>query len=200
MLDSLTSANHTDFRQRYENTFGWFLPKDASKIFVHVANVGDRGVVFKDSKNREFTIFRDSGLNFEFIQVSRGWFNGPNETYYLARHPARQFHRGISGNNTAVYHLHKGILMNIGCSMKVLSDVFENSVSLQKAVEEFIAKGRASLAISPHFCCTMDGNFFFNDRVVGRFNENTIHLDENTIRQEVGDVLRRNNLPIQLIH
>lgn len=199
MLDTLTTQNHTDFRQRYENTFGWFLPKDGPKLLVHLASVGTNGVVFKDTKGREFTIFRDSGLNFEFIQVSRGWFNGPHETYYLSRHPARQFHRGISGNNTAIYSLRKGNMQNVSCSLKVLADVFENSVSRQKAIEEFRSKARESVAISPHFCVCSNGHFFFNDRVVGRIDGDAITLNENTIRQEVGDALRRNEVPFQIV-
>jgi hypothetical protein len=199
MLDTLTSRNHQDFRQRYGGTFGWFH-YEGKKIFVYVDNANDSQVTFTDSKKTPYVVYRDSGYQFEFLPVTRGWYNTLKGAYYLSRIPARQWHRGIYAGNTRVYQF-TDTLRNQTCSMEILSEVFENQITVEKALEQYYLKERPAVALTKHFALGGD-RFYFDDQVVGSVDisngDITIKLSEPVIRQEILDAIRRNNFGIKV--
>jgi hypothetical protein len=201
MLDTLTSANHTDFRQRYLGTYGWFHT-GGRKLLVYVNEVSDREVVFSDRQGTSYNVFRDSGLEFEFIPVDRGWFNTVNGAVYLARVPARQWHRGICKSNTQIYTPTKeGSFTATGVGIRILSEIFENKVTVKDALDKYVV-GSNSVALSKHFAITPAAKFAFYDQLVGTVDHKegkfTLTLTDNLIHQEVSDLIRRNNYPITL--
>jgi hypothetical protein len=197
MLDTLTSTNHTDFRQRYLNTYGWFNT-GTRKLLVYVSNVSDREVVFSDKQGVEYNVFRDSGLEFEFIPVDRGWFNTINGPLYLCRVPARQWHRGICKSNTNIYRQDaSGTFVGANVGIKLLSDIFENTLTPHECLQN-----AAGVALSKHFAMVPKGKFMFYDQKVGEVDHSgaryAITLTNPIVKQEVSDLIRRNNYPMDI--
>jgi hypothetical protein len=185
MLDTLTSRNHQDFRQRYQGTFGWFqTPPPERKIFVQVTDVSSDQVTFTDSKNIPYIVYRDSGYVFEFLPVMKGWFNTKNNLMYLSRIPARQWHRGISSGNTTVEIFNEGRNIAVPCNMASLSQVFEQAISVEDAAK------RHNFALSRYFAIAGDSLWFQNQRV-GAVVEKQIVLWNKIIEQELKDTIKR---------
>lgn len=198
MLDTLTSKNHTDFKQRYQGTFGFLLQND-KKFLVQVTSVDKDEARFVDVKKNEYYVYADGEHMFEFIPLQRGWFNTKTNLYYAARHPARQWHRGICESNTFLSQLNgMGSFTVVSITLKVLSEIFEHPISHIEAYKAFLDGGRAGCAISRHFALAL-GKFYFDNKIVGDYTKEsggiTITLSNDLIRQEVTDTIRRNGYP-----
>jgi hypothetical protein len=201
MKDTLTSRNHVDFRQRYQGTFG-FLLVDEKKLLVNIVEVGEKQVVFVDKNKTEYYAYRDGGSIFEFIQVQRGWFNTLKGVYYLARIPARQWHRGICANNTTIHLLSEDKMRNLPINIHNLATVFETPLETNAAFNQFVDKEQTAFALTKHFAMDRK-HLYFDDRTVGDIQTGNatvaLGLKTDIIRQELGDAIRRSALPITLL-
>lgn len=193
MLDSLTSENHRDFAQRYSGTFGWFLGDNGKKTLVAVGETNSQQVQFADVKGAPYFANADAGVQFEFIPVDRGFFNAKDTTYLLERVPQRQWHRGIHTANTRSYVPAGGMWVQARLNIKMLSDIFVDGVSLQTRLKEFVSGECDTVALSKHFAVT-NGVVYFYSRKIGNYKDKVITLDSDLVKQEVCDVLRRNNI------
>ncbi len=198
MRDTLTTNNFRDFRQRYEGTIGFFH-NDLRKILVRMTSVSDRKASFEDSKGNEFFAYTDSGVEFEFIPVDKGFYNTFAGAVLLQRVPERQWHRGISPTNTQAAFLYKDTFLPKAVDIDLISDIFEDAVSIDKAMGDFLSGKLPSLALSKHFAVT-NNNFYFYNKVVGTVSKTReIKLSSNAIEQEVQDLLRRKEYPFTLV-
>lgn len=193
MLDTLTSRNHVDFKQRYQSTYG-FLLQEKKKHLVLITRVDGGEVRFVDLDKSEFYAYQDSDHTFEFIQVTRGWFNTSKGLYYLARVPHKQWHRGISDGNTESYELTDKGCVRRTIDLKILTEIFEKSVGADNAAAQFLEGKRHGFALSKHFALTQQ-SMYFDNVVVGAVavngNDIRITLDTSIVQQEISDAVRR---------
>lgn len=198
MKDSLTSFNREDFRQRYKGCFGFLLHEGQRKL-VYIKEVGNGQVTFiTSSKGPEFYALANENVEFEFLPIQRSWYNLGTHPGLLFRIPAKQYHRGISSNNTAFYVPTKdGYVSAQHLSLEVLSKVFpcplpNNSVKFFKGEQDHLVLNRA-------FCITGSHLYFFAE-VAGTYNSatRTIKLRLPIVHQELLDTIRRQQLPISV--
>ena len=205
MLDSLTTSNHRDFNQRYNNTFGWYIDKDKNKKILVLVNGVDEGrASFIDSSGTQYYSYADSGVQFEFIPVNRGFFNGKKDhVYLLERVPQRQWHRGISASNTLATMITTNNedgscrFRNCNIHFPVLTEVFEQQHSVNEKIDTLL-KGKARcVALSRHFAIAGNNVMFFREKV-GTFENNRIKLSNDLVSQEIMDVVKRQNLKLEV--
>lgn len=199
LIDTLKSDNWEDFKQRYYNCYGWLQQSEQSEVLVKITKVDSEKVVFDTETDSGFWAYCDQGVKFKFIPVTRGWYADPGngQPYLMMRIPARQFQRGISSANTAVYQWRYGALSAVHVSFTNLKAMLTNkdfpytaSTSPQRLSKYF--------AIGPY----KDGvgqDLFLLDRNIGILNNNKIKLVHNEVKQEVEDLIRRKQLPFQVI-
>jgi hypothetical protein len=202
MIDTLTSENHRDFVARYQGTVGWYLGDKDKKILVNVARVHDNRVMFKDVAGVEYFANANSDIKFEFIPVDRGFFNAKGGLVYMERIPARQWHRGICSNNTKMWACNPGFaegFLPCGVNVATLHNVFvEGPPVSRRWVEHRIdPKKYSSVALSKHFAFIGE-KFYFCRTQVGTYRDNKIKLDNDLVFQEVCDVVKRNNLQVEV--
>lgn len=201
MFAKFNAANAADFKQRHESTIGW-LHRAGKTHLVYVSHVGGDRVSFSDKDGTEyFATSAADDTEFEFLPVTRGWKNGTKRAWYMQRRPARQYQRGVSPNNTEIFSLSPaGALNKTGVEIQTVHeytskdkvdpfDLFHDSLN---------AKRPYGVAIDRHFALVPKGVVYFYDRLIGMNDGNKITIDYPAIRQELGDVLRRKNIPLTI--
>ena len=203
MIDSLTSLNHGDFSARYRGTYGFFLTEPGTKLLVNVTFVDRREARFTDIRGGEYSAYADSGLKFEFIPVNRGFFNTEQHSYFLNRIPARQWHRGICGNNTAILLLgHKWQTLS-GSSdafFAALQSIFvDPPPDIKEVFTQYMTDKRPSCALSKNFLLH-NGDVYFLRQQVGTIDKAAkIKLESDLVVQEVKDAIKRADIPAEVI-
>ena len=189
MLDSLTRVNSGDFQRRYMGTYGWLVEGD-KKSLVYIHKTDEEHVYFRMDGDLTYHARRDSGVQFEFIPVNRGWFNTHDNTgvYYMRRYPARQWKRGICTNNTQIWMAHQNGYVPYELTWKVLESIFKIGFDPHNPTD--ISK--RPVALSKDFAIIGD-TLWFNDKSVGTVNYNEITLENTLIEQELRDLIRRRN-------
>ena len=204
MIDSLTSANHRDFAARYGGTCGFLLNNDGTKLLVQVGDVGHDRVYFRDVNGREYHSNVNSGVQFEFLPVDRGYFNGFQRGYHLARVPARQWHRGIHPQNTKIVRENWiGNLESVprDSFLEGLHDIYvAKRLTVQEAFKEFKEGKRHGVALSKHFYINRSNLLMFLGIQIGEYvpENNSVILSDSLVYQEVMDASKRSNLPLEV--
>lgn len=190
MIDSYTSSNHHDFNARYAGTYGWLLSDKVSgeRSFVHLIEADGERLTFDMGGSLVYNTNINSGVRFQFIPVSRGWFASKDgRVLFLERIPARQWKRGISSQNTTVRDSNG--LMGVKLTYAVLSDIFtkDDHRSPYKPSEPY--------CISQHFAINPYNQVYCFNIHVGDLKGNTITLNDTlSVAQELRDAIRRANL------
>lgn len=190
MIDTLRSDNAGDFSQRYVDTYGWLYLR-GKKTLVYIADCGRGRATFTLGDKLQFHVNVDSGLEFEFIQVDRGWFNTiDGKMYLLQRHPARQFKRGISASNTIARDMY---LINVPLTYPMLASIFDPTFNYWDK-KDLDSTG----ALSKHFA-VINGTIMFYTEHIGKYAEGVVTLTSNLFQQEFQDLLRRKNIDVKVI-
>lgn len=185
MIDTPTSHNISDFKQRYHGVFGWLHP---NKHPVYISSVNSRQVVFTDAEGAEFYAAVNGGAQFEFAPVVRGWYATPTNMYYMTRVPARQWKRGIAEENTHI-------------ALPSSVDYTFHGDQWKKAVFDVLGNTEytGTNVMSRHFA-RVDKSLYLYNRVIGNFiNDSKVALDNDMFRQEFSDMVRRKNLGIEVV-
>jgi hypothetical protein len=192
MLDTLTSDNYRDFSARYTHTFGWLITGYAKRL-VHILRVGDDRVYFTDSTGMEYHAKSDAGINFEFIPVDHGYFNGKDgNTYLLNRIPARQWKRGIASSNTEIINFGNWRATSVNYANLAL--IFNDEFKTFNYPKEFQFG-----ALSKHFAIhPKNKQVWMYDRHIGQFNDKVITLYSDLVQQELTDLMNRNGWDIKV--
>lgn len=199
MRDTLTRENAPDFARRYIGTYGYLVQGD-KKTLVYMQKADHMETTFTDVGGYSYTVYANSGVEFEFIPVDRGFYNTVSGTYFLHRIPARQWSRGISESNTAVYLLSAQGLSAISCNIANLFKVFQEGIDTQQAVNEWQNNKRASFALSKHFAVSNKYVSFYN-AIIGDVTKNkVITVKESRVAQEFKDSIRRNGLNLDVVY
>ena len=206
MIDNLTSANHQDFRARYENTFGYLLYND-QKFLVHLDKISSRRAHFITKDGREGNVVVDSNLKFEFIQVQRGVYTtDKDELFFLKRVPARQWKRGIATTNTEIYVYAPNDPFNywkqVPLSLPLLCQIFERISPLTHDLEHWRKRNKKYFVPSQYFAFTSKKVFFYNQLVgdvIWVNGEPNILLTERIVYQELADINRDLHLGLNIV-
>lgn len=200
MIDSPTTANLQDFKQRYSGVLGWYISQDdKSRTLVTVSNVSSERVTFKDQVGGTYYANVNGGVQFEFLPVEKGWHNTQEHCYFLSRIPARQWKRGICADNTSI---RRGDVI-LGLSYGEVDTwagsifkVFSYTGSVINCVREFMEGKRNSVALSNHFAL-VQGRILLHNIIIGSYhsdNKKLLILEKDIMVQELTDTLRRLNL------
>lgn len=190
MIASLTSRNHQDFRARFLGSFGYITLSDGKKKLVKVTNVSEDQVTFKAGDLFDYYAKVDSNFRFEFIPVTRGWYNTTDgKCRLLTRLPHRQWHRGIHSDNTGIFDIFE---RNYPVDYDNLSKIFVPGFNNWEYNKE-----QSECAISKFFAVTKSRVYFLN-RSIGTIKNDLITLVDNTVKQELMDTIKRNNIPIKV--
>jgi hypothetical protein len=133
----------------------------------------------------------NSGVEFQFIPVNRGWFSSTSgEVYFLQRVPERQWKRGISQNNTRITNIDGMYSEKIGYNL--LASIF----NLKETITYQAGK---PFCISKHFAISQKGIVYFYTTRVGAIKDNIITIGtEHNVLQELNDAINRNKLPFKV--
>lgn len=193
MKDTLTSANHRDFRQRYEGTFGFFSPDGRSPLLVQLDTVEPSRVNFKDKRGTSYHANVDSGIPFEFIQVQRRVVNfADDDVIYISRKPARMWRRGLCADNTSITNLKT--MRRAALNFATVESAYQNNITYESAVIEFLAGNRKNVAVDDKFSI-IGGALYLYDTVIGSYADKTVKVSH-IFKQEFSDLVRRKVLPI----
>jgi hypothetical protein len=198
MLDSPTSFNVEDFRQRYRNTYGFLQRPGKPNLMVFIKETGAQ-VTFLDVSGNEFYANLNQGVTFEFLPIIRGWHNTRLGPRYFMRIPERQYHRGISRGNTAVYRLTGGDEQFASQSLELalLEDVFV--LKPASSIVDYQA-GKTNHFIPNKYFLLTDKTLFMYDRKIGTVQQRRkILLEDSVFKQEVSDFVRRQSLPLEVV-
>lgn len=187
MRESFSPAAAQDFRQRYRNTAGKYIKENGDPLWVWIQDVGD-GVSFVDTHGNDFFATGQGKAEFEFTQVPQGWYNtskrGP---VMFSRQPARQYQRGISRANTT-------IIGSTGAAVGVSLDIVADAMTFDGKFG-----GKWPWALSRFFMINERRQVWFLNTIIGELDNTTIYVDNTCpVVQELGDTLRRNNLPFTI--
>lgn len=203
MLDSPTGRNVADFKQRYQGVIGWLHQPAGNKVAVFVSNVTSSKVTFKDKADAEYYANVDAGVQFEFIPTQRAWYNVKDAVYLVQRVPARQWKRGICSDNTFFQQLTKDTLMlTVAPWTTVAFEVMGAALPAAAVVKEYRQQQRDAVALSKHFALSASKVFFLNIQIgdVVRADKTIIIAPAyHMVRQELTDVINRNNYPFKVI-
>lgn len=193
MLDSYTHENMRDFGPRYADTYGFLVKPDQTKQLVYISENDRNAVYFRcQDDGLQFHANIDSGVQFEFIQVDRGFFTGSDgNIYFMCRVPARQWKRGIGRNNTSLKLLTENGLTNQKLSLHLLSLIFNRK---QSYLYDDLLPTQNFIALSKHFAMTTKKVYFFETEIgTVDHQSQVISVDsEYKVTQELNDVIRRN--------
>lgn len=190
MIDTLRSDNAGDFSQRYVDTYGWLF-LNGKKTLVYIVDCSRSRASFTLGASPTFHVNVDSGLEFEFIQVDRGWFNATDgKLYFLQRHPARQFKRGISESNT---QLRDSRLVPLSVTYQILSSIFDPTFDYWNK-KDLDGTG----ALSKHFA-VINGTIMFYTESIGKYADGTVTMSSTLFQQEFQDLLRRKNIDVKVV-
>lgn len=195
MLDTLTTENSPDFRQRYNKTYGWLNNSDT---LVYITDVRDDKLTFDTMDGEGYFAYANSKVDFKFVPITRGWFL--TEQYgpvLLTRIPARQWQRGIARANTSVQYVAPptNALLSLNITLEIVNDVFVKKLTCD--LQKFLDKKTPYYIINKFFML-YNGDVFFYDKVVGKYKDRTITKLEEVVEQELRDAISRNTLPFEI--
>ena len=189
MIESFTRNGADDFRQRYQRTYGYLLGKDNKKTLCYISKVDDR-VQFDTITGKNFFVYWDAGVEFEFLPITRGWFYTRDGWVLLQRVPAKQYNRGISKFNTA-------------CSMwcNYHKDMKAHEITLELLHDIFVAPLHPPEGHTfKHIFLVVSGKVFFYEKQIGTVEGSVITLTSPLLKQELSDFVRRDNQNYTVTH
>ena len=196
MKDSLTSSNYHDFRQRYQNTYGNFVPEGKPPLMVMLQTVEETRVHFMDARGTAYHVNADSGIPFEFYPVDRRVANSSKgAVLYSCRRPARQWSRGVCEGNTTITNLVAN--RSVGISFDSLEVLYHPNKNYVAALQDYIDGKREGVAIDDKFCIIREVVQLYDKPIgmVDRTNLFTAKIHP-MFKQEFSDTVKRGNLPI----
>ncbi len=198
MIEEFKSSGAADFRQRYKDTYGWYLTDSGRKVLVQLVDVGENQLKFQGKDGESFTALADKGNRFEFIPLERALYNTPSTVVYCTRVPARQWRRGIHSANTRIVNLQSGIMgSGVPIDFKILSEILHPE-DVSTYVSDYLAKRRDAVALNPMFAFTKETVYLYQRRI-GTIMGDTIALTENLFKQEISDLCRDLQLTYKVV-
>jgi hypothetical protein len=166
MFEKFLRANHADFRQRYEGTFGFFC-KDGKETLCKLTSIESDVVHFEDINGLKYHIIADApgeDVGFKFIPPKTGFHNTSGGVFYIARTAARQFQRGLSHRNSVLYRITRDGFATTKYSFQNVFDIYSSKIDKASAIKQYPDKGAVALSSS---LCLSNERLFVYDTVIG---------------------------------
>lgn len=196
MFEAFVSETAKDFRQRYQNTYGFFTTKETNKrILVVISNVEENKVDFYDVDRNQYSAQVNMGVQFEFVAPVKRLFTDGKIIMLIQRKPARQWQRGLSSSNTSITNIDTGANITLNFS-RVQEAYGKSHVFNPKDHAKYLSENSSICLLSDMFAFVGDTLYLYNV-AVGKVNKETkvITMDQKVFHQEVCDLLRNINLP-----
>lgn len=102
-----TSDNHQDIQKYYNNTF--IKIKETGDLLYLIQYVGRTEVRGVCETGAEFIIYLDNENPYEidYVLPHKSYFQNGKDAYMLYRTPAKQYQRGLNGQNTNIVKMNK---------------------------------------------------------------------------------------------
>lgn len=190
------SNNVSDLKRYFQNSFVKFPM--AGEIVHYVDKVQSDGVRGRfygpDDKGNMveqeflFELHHDDGLqpDVQFIMPRKSYFNHEGKAHLLKRIPARQYHRGVTSENTSIVNLHtNGDFLGVNLKFAVL-----HAYVGKQAFPPIRRLDGGSVAISPRLAYAAAGNLYVDQIRIGSINhdDKVIHLSNELFLPEVSVV------------
>lgn len=145
MFEKFTSIGATDFKQRYQGTYGIFLwsdkhTKEKKRKLVRLDSINtDRAqfsVTFVDSDGSPYTLLPDTpdDYGFEFLPPRSAYYNTrKGEPWLIKRIASKQYSRGLCDKNT---HISTLTGRRLPTSFETLHELFEIKTTIADALNE----------------------------------------------------------------
>lgn len=186
MIEEYTRNSWGDFGKRYLQSYGWY-----NETLIKLHSITEDQLVFVDESGFKYVAYPDKGNFFTFIPVEKGCYQYLDNIIILQRTPQRQWKRGINDSNTSAIDL-SGNIYEI--SFRLLEEIFtrKDTTSFQTIPK--------CVAINRVFSIFNDRLWLY-DREVGRINRNnsTLQCTNQMFHQEIDDLLRNYNIPLQML-
>jgi len=202
MIESPTSANIADFKQRYSGVYGRLDP-DGKRTSVYVKGVTATKVVFQDVLGAEYYANVNADVNFEFLPAEKAWYKTSKGMFFMQRIPARQWKRGVCPDNTLIREVTTSGL-NLGMVQTswnaAVFSILDEPQDYKKMVDHYLRDATVQFTpLSRHFAVIVTGVYFFSIPV-GTINKDnrTITLLNSMVYQEIVDLCHRNNYPFEV--
>ncbi len=191
MKDTCTIHSARDWRQRYEGTVGKYIKPNGQGEWVYITRIRDHQVEFQDKHGTDLAAVHDTGVTFEFTQVIQGWTMHPEYgPVHMSRVPARQWQRGISGNNTSLVYIRGGKIAHLRVDLTLVGELLDPAKPTKFDPASCVLEREFAIAC---------GTLYFHRQQAGTVKDNVITLNGvYDIRQELSDSIRRNNYPLEI--
>jgi hypothetical protein len=198
LIEEFRSYNSRDFRQRYLSSFGFFTTESGKRVLVRMESVEDQRVSFKDKDGVNYVAHADVGVVFEFIPVSKRLYMKGKDLVFIRRRPARQWSRGINQANTQVTVLGRG---EVGVDFAYVdASLSPPLINIKAEVERLERKETYALALSDMFGVVGQDLYVYGENIgVWSADRREIVLDEPVFRQEILDLLARNEINYKVL-
>jgi len=195
MREQYNVSGWNDFRQRYQDTFGWYERDGKPPLLVKLLSVDDSELRFQCKDGMTYHAKPDKGNFFTFIPVMKGVHYYGNCIVLVRRIPARQYKRGITTDNTAIVDIKTGLA--ISPTFELLESIFGDTYNPN--FEKFVEKLSGDVIFDNIFSI-IDNNVHVYEALLGRYYPDTcrIELKGNIFFQEVSDVINKYSLPIMV--
>lgn len=202
MKDTLTFANHRDFSARYLHTYGFFTTESGRRMLVFVQSVNGQEVLFANKDGQRagdcFRARADQNIEFEFIPVTRSYYNTARGAILLYRQPARQWKRGISADNTSARLLTHS-LQALNVDYELLDSIFFGTPQGYMDEWQALVSGKKpSAAVSCAFALNKEGHVYFYNKCVGTWKDDQVTLVSPLVLQELTDAFKRGRIPLKV--
>lgn len=195
MFEKFTTENADNFRQRYEGTFGFYRDGETNKrILTKLNYIRNDYCGFVDSRGVEYKLYPNSekDIGFEFIPPRSDYYNTVDGAVLVKRVAARQFQRGLSSKNTAIYQLESRGLDAARVDFPMLNKIYLNPVAIRDAFAK--KDSLPSVAISKQLALTEHTVYLF-EKQIGTYAQKGTHfafkLEEPDLwRTEINDALK----------
>ena len=186
------SSNYDDISRYYKGTYVKF--KDTGDKLFYIRNVHRDSITGCDEDGTEFELYLNDTHPYEvdYILPSKSFFQYAKRAVLLQRIPAKQYQRGISGNNVKLVSLTKtGGLSTMDMGFEVLKAFVskQNFWSLDEAVRN---KGRMiSIALTPRIAYIPEAGYIFVDTTaVARVDkkDKTIYMLASIFSNELNEI------------
>ena len=192
MLETFTEAGSRDFRQRYSGSFGYYtVPESRKRILVQMETINETIAGFRDARGAVYEARSDTGVEFEFIPVTKTLIIQNGALCYIRRRPARQWARGVNTANTQLTAVGGGGDMRLTFDA-IIAAFASDPPDYALDVLRLERKEVNAILLSPMF--GVEGSvLYLYDMVIGSFmaDRREIIVEELMFKQEVEDLVAR---------
>ncbi len=189
MKEEFKGAGASDFKQRYQGTYGWYVKSDKSLHLVKLSSIGERACTGVDAAGMEYRFVADAGNEFSFLPVEKGLYLVDDEVILVTRKPARQWKRGLCSENTVFTNLSTG--RNQAVDFRTVASIFTKDVKAPeyKAGTDIVFRNYAAFVKDKVYVLELE---------VGTIKDKVITMSNGYFTQELSDIIRDFKLPLTI--